>query len=643
MFSLLLTTLLIASEPDTIRTARVTADRYPGAEQGTASIKVGSAEMERAGAENLSEILTGLPGVNIKDYGGVGGLKTVSLRGFGAQHTGVIIDGISRSDVQNGQTDLGRYDLEDAGEVSVTIGRSSNIFKSARSLSYAGNVELSSAEPVFDGKGFNAGAGISYGSFGTVCPYTKYEQRFSEDWSARASFKYLSSEGDYPFVLTNGGTVTNETRLGSEVAMLNAKAEVYGRVGKEGTLHSSITFYDASRGLPGPVILYTQDPTEHLWEKNFAATAVYSCKLRENAIFQAKGSFVREYDRYTDSSAQYLAPRDDRYLQQEGYLSAVGLWSLWQGVEISLAQDLIYNSLETNFTDNQSPRRFTSLSALSLKYNRGGFSTVGSLLATLTEESVKSGTAAENIRELSPSANINWEITGSLTLRASVQKGFRVPTFNDLYYSKIGNTSLKPERAFQTNIGASYEILGDRLRLRASSDVFYNSVKDKIVATPTMFIWHMRNVGKVRMAGADLAAELNWRTNEWLNLGTRLNYSYLYAVDVTDSQSKSYLNQIAYTPRHCGAARLSAETKWVTLCWNLVAVGERYTLGQNTESSRIGGYLDTSVSVSRTFVTKICNISLSAQALNLADKNYEVIKNYPMPGRNYRAGIKFEF
>lgn len=50
-------------------------------------------------------------GVLIKDYGGIGGLKTISVRSLGAQQTGVLYDGIAMADAQSGQVDLSKLSI----------------------------------------------------------------------------------------------------------------------------------------------------------------------------------------------------------------------------------------------------------------------------------------------------------------------------------------------------------------------------------------------------------------------------------------------------------------------------------------------------------------------------------------------------
>ena len=63
-------------------------------------------------AYQLSEAIKFFSGVNLKDYGGIGGLKTITVRGLGANHTAVSFDGVALSDCQTGQIDVGKLSLE---------------------------------------------------------------------------------------------------------------------------------------------------------------------------------------------------------------------------------------------------------------------------------------------------------------------------------------------------------------------------------------------------------------------------------------------------------------------------------------------------------------------------------------------------
>ena len=69
--------------------------------------RLDSKQLESMSALQLSDALKHFAGLSIKDYGGLGGMKTVSIRSLGTQHTGISYDGISLSDTQSGQIDPG--------------------------------------------------------------------------------------------------------------------------------------------------------------------------------------------------------------------------------------------------------------------------------------------------------------------------------------------------------------------------------------------------------------------------------------------------------------------------------------------------------------------------------------------------------
>ena len=69
-------------------------------------------DMLTMGVTDIADALHRLPGITLRDYGGAGGMKTVSVRGFGAKHTGVSYDGVMLSECQSGEIDLSRYSLD---------------------------------------------------------------------------------------------------------------------------------------------------------------------------------------------------------------------------------------------------------------------------------------------------------------------------------------------------------------------------------------------------------------------------------------------------------------------------------------------------------------------------------------------------
>ena len=225
-----------------------------------------------------------------------------------------------------------------------------------------------------------------------------------------------------------------------------------------------------------------------------------------------------------------------------------------------------------------------------------------------------------------------------MRIRASYKDIFRVPTFNDLYYARIGNRNLRPEKAKQLNLGLTWsEAYPDWNieHISLTADAFYNKVEDKIVALPTLFIWKMLNMGEVDIKGLDINVSGRFTLPAEMALQVAASYSYQKAIDKTDPKAKNYEHQIPYTPLHSGTASVSLENKWVNLSYMLTAVGKRYVLPQNIPTNQVDGYAEHTLSANRTFPIKQCKLRLQASVINLFDETYDVIKFYPMPGRSF--------
>ena len=146
----------------------------------------------------------------------------------------------------------------------------------------------------------------------------------------------------------------------------------------------------------------------------------------------------------------------------------------------------------------------------------------------------------------------------TLTLRAFSKRIFRMPTFNDLYYTFIGNKDLKPEYTTQYDLGVAYSTRwehGVMRSLEVQADGYYNEVEDKIVAMPTsnQFRWTMMNFGLCHIYGLDASVKAGWRIWQAM-LSTHISYTYNRAMDHTDRRSPFYGGQLPYIPWHSFSA-----------------------------------------------------------------------------------------
>ena len=232
-----------------------------------------------------------------------------------------------------------------------------------------------------------------------------------------------------------------------------------------------------------------------------------------------------------------------------------------------------------------------------------------------------------------------------LSLRAYVKQSFRMPTFNDLYYTEIGSANLKPERATQFDFGF---LLNKHLKATALSlqaDIYYNKVEDKIIAYPKgqQFRWTMLNLGEVDIRGLDVVGSLSGTVFRDVTTTVRAQYTYQKAIDITNPSRPFYRHQIPYIPRHSGSLIVGVDWQRLSLNYSFLYTGERWNAQVNNDYNYMQPWYTSDFSASYRFKLMGCEMKALAEVNNLLDQQYDVIANYPMPGRNFGVGVEARF
>lgn len=616
-------------------------------------------ELENLHALQLSDAVKRFSGVTVKDYGGVGGLKTVSVRSLGAQHTVIGYDGIAITDCQTGQIDLGRFSLENVDRVALSNGQDDNIFQPARFFASAGVLHIETLAPEFEAEErTHLRAKVKAGSWGLANPSFRIEWKAGRKWALTGDAEWMSSDGRYPFTLYYGDendASSREKRQNTEVRALRAEAGLYGTFSSREQWRLKAYYYQSSRGLPAAATYYYNHSNQHLWDKNAFVQSNYRKEFGRRFALRLAGKWNWSYQRYLDPDYKgSTGQTENNYYQQEYYLSASALWRALDNLSFSLATDGSVNRMNADLRAFAKPVRYSWLTALAGKYVTDWMTLSASVLATWVHEDAERGNSAGIHRKLSSYVGVSFKpfAAEEFRLRAFYKDIFRLPSFNDLYYGQTGNIGLKPENARQLNVGLTYtKRICDLIPyLTLTADAYMNRVTDKIVAIPTknLFVWSMVNLGKVDIKGMDVTGSLGIRPCEGYALNLSGNYTYQRALDVTDpdpstAEGKTYKHQIAYTPRVSGSGQAVLETPWVDLSYAVLFSGKRYMLGQNIAENRLPGYTDHSVSARREFRWRDVSASVAVEVLNLADKNYEIVKNFPMPGRSFRVTVGIDY
>ena len=616
--------------------------------------QLAGAQLQRLGAHSVADAIRYFSGVQIKDYGGVGGLKTVNIRSMGTNHVGVFYDGIELGNAQNGTVDLGRFSLDNMEAVTLYNGQKSALLQPAKDFASAGSIYLQSRTPRFAaGERQHVKSTFKTGSFGVVNPSIVWDRRLNERISSSVSAEYMYTTGRYKFTYrVEDSYDTTAVRRNGDVNAVRLEGGLFGSI-KGGYWRAKTYLYRSERGYPGAVVKNKFSHEDRQWDTNVFVQGSFRKEFSPRYSLLINAKYAYDYLHYLadprrDEALMYV---NNRYYQHETYVSVANQYALLPVWDVSFSADYQFNLLDADLTDFVYPRRHTQLLAVATALRFPSVKMHASLLGTLVQDHVRSeAQGADNRAEWTPTVVVSYHPFSALdlNLRAFYKRIFRMPTLNDLYYTFIGNVDLEPEYTNQYNLGLTYaKEWGDRWlrRLEVQADVYYNEVENKIVAMPTsnFFRWTMVNLGKVEIRGIDLALQTAWQWGKNWYLTGRVNYTYQKAQDFTDPTDAYYGGQIPYIPWHSGSAVLNLNWREWEMNYSFIYTGERYSSRANIPVNYVLPWYTSDFSVSRTQHWGGGDLKLTLEVNNLFNQQYEVVICYPMPGINFKVIAQYTF
>ena len=273
------------------------------------------------------------------------------------------------------------------------------------------------------------------------------------------------------------------------------------------------------------------------------------------------------------------------------------------------------------------------------------------------------GEVVNNNSYLLPGVNAAYIINRYITIRANVQRTYRVPTLNELYYNPGGNPNLKPEQGWSEDVGYSltngeyvieptymndkYNTYMEMKRMRrlvvTHNMSFYNRIIDDWIMWFGGAIWTPHNIARVHSRGLQTENMLTYKASKAIRLHLAVNGAYTLATTVS-----SYLpgdgsidKQIPYTPVYNGQGNIGATWKNLYLNYNHTYTGLRYIT--TDESFSLAAYTLGNLQLMYTLLLSGNQLQLTAQCNNIWNANYQVVNARPMPGINWLVGANFTF
>ncbi len=601
-------------------------------------------EIQAVSPEDIGSMTQKFSGVSLKNYGGIGGLKTITFRGITGNHTAIVVDGFTVQNNQVGQIDLGAIQSENVASVSLNSALTSSMLAPVSSVLQGNSLVIFTFENSFLASNQQLRFTEKIGSFGQNDNYLSYKQKINRGFVS-SFLRYRTFQGDYGYNFKNATTDYKGNRSNNDLSEGSAGISFGKILGKRMKIASNYVYYGSDKGLPGAIILYNESANQRLNTQNSQWNGEF--------IVCGKKTSSRFYTSLNMNALRYLDPS---YLNTQGGLSQLYQNKLGQ---LGYSFNHIFNDSLINWfggiehTSSQlsevgtdlNPQRHHIQIMSGMSFRRGSYHT--SILAgnhqvyNFHKEQWNHEGAIVGALEILRVKPNSWLSQP----RVQLKRTFRMPSFGELYYNQIGNIALLPEVVNQGNVGLTYSLCKNTFQI--SFDAYCNLVENKILAIPTknLFVWSMQNMGRVLINGGDIMLKKSWRISDVSSFDTRMNYSLQSALDYSEKGSVTYKSQIAYIPKHTANLDfMYTYNQHLGISFTNIITSERFALNENIDANRIGGFVVSDVNTYYRFAYKKTNtFKLSFTVKNLFNTSYAYIRYYVMPGVNYLFTFSYEY
>lgn len=570
-----------------------------------------------ATAQNVGEILSHTQSLFIKEYGGLSGLKTVTLRGASEGQVLVLEDGFRLNNPQGGWVDFNLLPSNSVSKIEIVRGGASAQYGSE---AVGGVIHLRTLPPP---ERFTPSAEYTLGSFGTNAARFGLGQRFGK-LSAIASFDKLQTEGDYAIDETNrlyGNAFAREAfYLRSDYAISSAT--------RLSAFHKDIR---SDREIAGALAFPSPGATQV--DDNRITALSFSTQKSAWLDFTAQANRQRLVQAYANPDPFFPVASRHRVEARELIVhnrSRLAPFELLYGFELA--------HTEITSTDILNPTR----------EQRSAFAQAEWRVASVQHDRLTSFTLLPAIRvddysdagtHASPrlGAVWKWEKRASISLHASAGKSFRVPSMNDLFWPSgpyvAGNPNLKPEEGRQYDGGVLLQLPSAFGNWRIGLDAFQYRLTNLITWIPDAnFRFSPQNIARAQVSGLEPA--LQWSALRE-RASVRVSYAKLNAKD-DGNDELTRGKRLLYRPEHKLDASFSAQCFGATLGASYQLIAQRFVRQDN--SLALPGYRLTSVFGNYDIaLAGGFRARLAVAVNNLFDKRIQIIEGYPTPGREFRV------
>lgn len=569
----------------------------------------------------LSDILLLQPSLSIKDYGGIGGMKTISIRGTSSNQSTILIDGMRLNPSQNGIADINLIPMSVVDNIEIVRGGASAIF-GANAI--GGVINLNTYFPRNELYYFNT----ELREFGDKFVSTGFTKILT-DIAVSIDLSYINSEGEYPlsYKFFNDEKMITRTNGDYEKLTISPLLQVIG----ENSHYLLRTIFNRSwQGVPGAVLSGHIESSRTRLDKD------------ELIVLQKYLNLIKD-DEFIDIGVLINFNTFDFSDPNLTNFGTDGLVSKFKNLDIS--SKLSYKSAVLGFDNRLSGEfSYSNLQGDQLyptvddEVNRYTFSLSEVVEKELSDITLLAGLRFDYFSDLgnalSPIISLNYnELVYKIGIQYSYN--FRPPSFNEMYYLNYGTADLQPERSHSFNLG--FEIYPIE-NIKFSWNMFLINTQDQIIAVPISPVsWRAVNAAEVRNLGVEFSTDWNVISDI---LKFQLNYTRQDVRDISKGSTEH--NLIPYIPQELLSSILSVFVGDLHIDISALYSSFRYALADNSIESVIPDYFNLDLKTSYDIALWGDNVSFYAIAQNILDEEYSIVLNYPLPGRYFGIGFRYE-
>lgn len=592
--------------------------RLNGFTGGMQRVAIDSSLLRQYALQQLSQLLSEQTSVFVRSYG-INGVATLNFRGASSAQSQVLWNGVPLNSASVGATDVSLLSTNLFSRVELLYGGSSSLLGSGN---VGGALLLDNKWSFTDSLPYHARIALEYGSFGQMRANLQQTLHVGR-WMAGVNVNGRLAKNDFTF---NGQQ--NEVQTMQHAALRAGSVLIQSayQISDSTFIRAAVWGQQYYREIPAALF----EPRSEKVQRDFALRSMIHAQLsRRSQVWYARLAATEERMRYEDS----LIFLQTANKVQQGY-SELG----WRRSFGDAGDLLVFipASFATTKPDRDTVYRHQSKLALAAAYSKY-------LWRNRIHLSLSGRAEQVNGRYFFlPGCNLSYTPIKVLKLRANLQRSYRVPTLNEMYFMPGGNPQLKPEQGWSSDAGWQLDLpLSGAIRLHQESSCFARRMHDWIIWFGGA-IWTPHNIATVYSRGVETVNTLTCRLNAVSSFWIGLNTSFVLATTVSSYQpgDGSIGKQIPYSPRYNGQANIGCAWKNLRFTYNHTYTGYRFITVD--ESAYLAPYNTGNLQASWNRGSGRYGITLSAFANNLWNQSYQVVAGRPMPGRNVGAGMSLE-